>query len=87
MADLSLPQAVTLPNYFSQGGLTLPAEILDSKGVPSALSTALNSTLHRERWKYSKTAPVLEGLASAMNLPTIVACSPPTIVVRVLPAP
>ena len=72
MADLSLPQAVTLPNYFSQGGLTLPAEILDSKGVPSALSTALNSTLHRERWKYSKPAPVLEGLANAMNLPTIV---------------
>ena len=72
MADLSLPQAVTLPNYFSQGDLALPAQILDSKDVPSALSAALNSTLHRERWKYSKTAPVLEGLANAMNLPTIV---------------
>jgi len=72
MADLSLPQAVTLPNYFSQGDLALPAQILDSEDVPSALSAALNSTLHRERWKYSKTAPVLEGLASAMNLPTIV---------------
>ncbi|MDB9756578.1 SufD family Fe-S cluster assembly protein, partial [Pseudomonadales bacterium] len=47
-------------------------QILDSKDVPSALSAALNSTLHRERWKYSKTAPVLEGLANAMNLPTIV---------------
>ena len=72
MADLSLPQAVTLPNYFSQGGLALPAQILDSEDVPSALSAALNSTLHRERWKYSKTAPVLEGLASAMNRPIIV---------------
>lgn len=72
MADLSLPQAVIIPNYFSQGQLTLPAQILDSEDAPSALSAALNSTLHRERWKYSKTAPVLEGLASAMNLPTIV---------------
>jgi Fe-S cluster assembly scaffold protein SufB len=72
MADLSLPQAVTLPNYFSQGDLALPAQILDSKDVLSALSAALNSTLHRERWKYSKTAPVLEGLASTMNLPTII---------------
>ena len=60
MADLSLPQAVTLPNYFSQGGLALPAEILHSDDVPSALASALNSTLHRERWKYSKTAPVLD---------------------------
>ena len=72
MADLSLPLTVTLPKYFSQSGLALPAQILDSKDVPSALSAALNSTLHRERWKYSKTAPVLEGLANAMNLPTLV---------------
>ena len=71
MADLSLPQAFTLPNYFSQGGLTLPAEILQSEDVPSALASALNSTLHRERWKYSKTAPVLEGLNSVMSQPTI----------------
>ena len=71
MADLSLPQAFTLPNYFSQGGLTLPAEILHSDDVPSALASALNSTLHRERWKYSKTAPVLEGLNSGMSQPTI----------------
>lgn len=72
MADLSLPQAVTLPSYFSQGGLALPAQILDGEDVPSALSAALNSTLHRERWKYSKTAPVIEELAGAMNLPIII---------------
>ena len=72
MADLSLPQAVTLPNYFSQDRLALPAQILNGEDMPSALTAALNSTLHRERWKYSKTAPVLEGLIRAMNLPTII---------------
>ena len=72
MADLSLPQAVTLPNYFSQDRLALPAQILNGEDMPSALTAALNSTLHRERWKYSKTAPVLEGLIRTMNLPTII---------------
>ncbi|MFQ3363349.1 MAG: Fe-S cluster assembly scaffold protein SufB [Candidatus Azotimanducaceae bacterium] len=79
MADLSLPQAVTLPNYFSQGLLTLPAELTGSNDAPNLLTAALNSTLHRERWKYSKTAPVLEGLNSAMSLPTIVGGEQPGI--------
>ena len=47
MADLSLPQAVTLPNYFSQGLLTLPAELTGSNDAPNLLTAALNSTLHR----------------------------------------
>lgn len=72
MADLSLPQAVILPDYFTLGQLALPTGASVDNKVPDLLSKALNSTLHKERWKYSKAAPVLEGLINAMVQPTLV---------------
>jgi hypothetical protein len=68
MAGLSLPRALKVPSHLlkpSQGPFA-DTEFTDM------VNRALNSTLHRERWKYSKSEAVLQCLDVAATQPTII---------------
>lgn len=58
---LALEQPVTAPAWFEQ----------DSRATAAAIDAALNSKMHRERWKYTQTQPVLELLPAAALAPEI----------------
>ena len=65
MADLSLPIPLTSPTWLQ----AMSADAADS--VDEILRQALNSSAHRERWKYTKAAPILAVVAETGQAPIV----------------
>ena len=66
MADLALPQALTLPEDFANA-LGEPVAALDE-----LVQQALNSAAHRERWKYTKADRFLAQISEPASPPQII---------------
>ena len=65
MADLALPQTLTLPEDFASA-LGEPVAALDE-----VVQQALNSAAHRERWKYTKADRFLAQTSEPASPPQI----------------
>ena len=65
MADLALPQTLTLPEDFASA-LGEPVAVLDE-----VVQQALNSAAHRERWKYTKADRFLAQTRKPVSPPQI----------------
>ena len=75
MADLSLPKTIDPPTWL--GSL----EGATAEQISSALAHALNSTAHRERWKYTKPEPILAAVADPAIAPVIQGAEQPGVMV------
>ena len=63
MADLTLPTTLATPDWL--------AALPDAGSLPEVLEQALNSPAHRERWEYTKPAPVIAATQNPMIDPDI----------------
>ncbi|HAL42228.1 MAG TPA: hypothetical protein DCP57_07260 [Gammaproteobacteria bacterium] len=65
MADLVLPQGLSLPSWMQAGDQGLQG----IGQIDSVLQAALDSPQFRERWKYTRPRPLLEHLEDPQQLP------------------